>query len=62
MVEKFILRSQLQVDASVELKKALKQIALKEEKSLKEVVLLALADKYKSLAPYVASDLTKSRN
>ena len=59
MEKKFILRSQLQVDASPELKKALKEVALREGKSLREVVLLAVAEKYPKLSPYVKSDLKR---
>jgi hypothetical protein len=45
-MEKFALRSQLQVDASPRLKHQLKQLALEKNQSLKALVLLALADKY----------------
>jgi hypothetical protein len=56
-MEKFALRSQLQVDASPRLKHQLKQLALEKNQSLKALVLLALADKYPQLEPYVKSDL-----
>jgi hypothetical protein len=58
-MEKFILRSQLQVDASPKLKQILKQIAANENKTLREVVLLAIADKYPQTASYVKAELRK---
>jgi hypothetical protein len=57
MMKKFVLRSQLQVDASPELKRILKQIAAREEKTLKEVVLGSLAQTYPELKLFVKSNL-----
>lgn len=54
---RFVLRSQLQVDASPGLKQALKQIAATENTTLKEVVLRALSSKYPHLEAYVRSEL-----
>jgi hypothetical protein len=56
-MKKLILRSQLQVDASPNLKQQIKQLAILENKSLKQFVLLALARQYPDLEPYVKSDL-----
>ncbi len=52
-------RSQLQVDASPNLKQVLKQIAADQNTTLKVVVLTALAEKYPKLKPYVDVDLGK---
>ncbi|HSX14681.1 MAG TPA: hypothetical protein VLE72_02105 [Candidatus Saccharimonadales bacterium] len=57
MEKKYILRSQLQVDASPQIKKQLKQIAARNEQTLKETVLLALKEKYPELGPYVKDEL-----
>ncbi|MBW3538294.1 hypothetical protein KY386_02250 [Candidatus Parcubacteria bacterium] len=55
--ERFVLRSQLQVDASPRLKQALKAIALKEGVSLKVVVLRGLAQAYPQLEALVKAEL-----
>ncbi|HSH31232.1 MAG TPA: hypothetical protein VK963_01045 [Candidatus Saccharimonadales bacterium] len=56
-VEPFVLRSQLQVDASLRLKKTLKAMALKEGVSLKVVVLRGLATAYPELELLVKAEL-----
>jgi len=56
-MNKVILRSQLQVDASPSLKRVIKQIAAEEGKSQRELVLEALAKQYPQLRPYVESNL-----
>lgn len=59
MIDKFVLRSQLQVDAGLNLKREIKRIAAEEGTSMREVVLMALADKYAQLKPYIRDELNK---
>ncbi len=54
---RFGLRSLLQVDASPELKKALKLIAIEEDVSLRVLVLQALAYKYPKLRSKIKAEL-----
>jgi predicted transcriptional regulator len=57
----FVLRSLLQVQMSPELKKRIKQIALEEDKTVRAVVLEALAQRYPKLGPFVSSELKHSK-
>jgi predicted transcriptional regulator len=57
----FVLRSLLQVQMSPELKKRIKQIALEEDKTVRAVVLEALAQRYPKLDPFVSSELKNSK-
>ena len=50
-------RTRIQIDASAELQAALRKISSDEYKTIRVVVLMALADKYPELKPLVDKEL-----
>lgn len=58
---RIILRTQLQIDVPPNLKWAIKELAVRQEISVRTLILLGLKAKYPELNPYLNSALDKNK-